>query len=107
MHALARNADMRIAVARIEETDANLREAGAAFLPEVDLNAAPLAPIGILRGPGPYRASLLRRAPEVWAIASPYSQNTWAGAGGEVLFFSRAEAEAVIRSHGCQPASAS
>jgi multidrug efflux system outer membrane protein len=39
--ALARNADMRIAVARIEETDANLREAGAAFLPEVDLNAAP------------------------------------------------------------------
>lgn len=39
--ALARNADMRIAVARIEETDANLREAGAAFLPEVDLNATP------------------------------------------------------------------
>ncbi len=39
--ALARNADMRIAVARIEETDANLREAGAAFLPEIDLNAAP------------------------------------------------------------------
>ena len=39
--ALARNADMRIAVARIEETDANLREAGAAFLPEVDLDAAP------------------------------------------------------------------
>ncbi len=39
--ALARNADMRIAVARIEEADANLREAGAAFLPEVDLGAAP------------------------------------------------------------------
>ncbi len=38
--ALARNADMRIAVARIEEADANLREAGAAFLPEVDLGAA-------------------------------------------------------------------
>lgn len=39
--ALARNADMRIAVARIEEADANLREAGAAFLPEVDLVATP------------------------------------------------------------------
>lgn len=39
--ALARNADMRIAVARIEETDANLREAGAAFLPQVDLAATP------------------------------------------------------------------
>lgn len=34
--ALARNADLRIAAARIEETDANLREAGAAFLPPVD-----------------------------------------------------------------------
>ena len=39
--ALARNADMRLAVARIEEADANLREAGAAFLPEVDLGAVP------------------------------------------------------------------
>ena len=39
--ALERNADMRIAVARIEETDANLREAGAAFLPEIDLAATP------------------------------------------------------------------
>ena len=39
--ALERNADMRIAVARIEEADANLREAGAAFLPEVDLGATP------------------------------------------------------------------
>ena len=39
--ALARNADMRIAVARIEEADANLREAGAAFLPQVDFGAAP------------------------------------------------------------------
>ena len=39
--ALARNADMRIAVARIEEADANLREAGAAFLPEADLVATP------------------------------------------------------------------
>lgn len=39
--ALQRNADIRIAVARIEETDANLREAGAAFLPEVDLAATP------------------------------------------------------------------
>ena len=38
--ALARNADIRVAVARIEETDANLREAGAAFLPEIDLGAA-------------------------------------------------------------------
>ncbi len=37
--ALARNADMRIAVARIEEADANLREAGAAFLPQVDFGA--------------------------------------------------------------------
>ncbi len=39
--ALQRNADMRIAVARVEEADANLREAGAAFLPEIDLNAVP------------------------------------------------------------------
>ena len=39
--ALERNADMRIAVARIEEADANLREVGAAFLPQVDLGAAP------------------------------------------------------------------
>lgn len=39
--ALERNADMRIAAARIEETDANLREAGAAFLPEVDLAGTP------------------------------------------------------------------
>ena len=34
--ALARNADIRQAVARIEESDANLREANAAFLPEID-----------------------------------------------------------------------
>lgn len=39
--ALERNADMRLAIARIEEADANLREAGAAFLPEIDLNASP------------------------------------------------------------------
>jgi multidrug efflux system outer membrane protein len=39
--ALERNADVRFAVARIEEADANLREAGAAFLPEIDLVAAP------------------------------------------------------------------
>jgi multidrug efflux system outer membrane protein len=39
--ALERNADLRFAVARIEETDANLREAGAAFLPEIDLGATP------------------------------------------------------------------
>ena len=39
--ALERNADMRLAVARIEEADANLREAGAAFLPEADLVATP------------------------------------------------------------------
>ena len=35
--ALERNADIRLAVARIEEADANLREAGAAFLPEINL----------------------------------------------------------------------
>ena len=35
--ALERNADIRLAVARIEEADANLREAGAAFLPEIGL----------------------------------------------------------------------
>jgi len=39
--ALERNADMRFAVARIEEADANLREVGAAFLPEIDLAVAP------------------------------------------------------------------
>jgi len=39
--ALERNADMRLAVARIEEADANLREVGAAFLPEVDLGGTP------------------------------------------------------------------
>ena len=32
-NSLERNADVRLAVARIEEADANLREAGAAFLP--------------------------------------------------------------------------
>lgn len=37
--ALVRNTDLRLAVARIEETDANLREAGAAFLPEIALGA--------------------------------------------------------------------
>ena len=35
--ALERNADVRFAVARIEEADANLRVANAAFLPEIDL----------------------------------------------------------------------
>jgi multidrug efflux system outer membrane protein len=35
--ALERNADIRLAVARIEEADANLRAANAAFLPEIDL----------------------------------------------------------------------
>jgi outer membrane protein, multidrug efflux system len=37
--ALERNADIRLAVARIEEADANLREANAAFLPEIDAGA--------------------------------------------------------------------
>ncbi len=36
---LERNSDVKLAVARIEETDAALREAGAAFLPEIDLGA--------------------------------------------------------------------
>ncbi len=35
--ALERNADVRLAVARIEEADANLRAARAAFLPQIDL----------------------------------------------------------------------
>jgi len=39
--AFARNADLRLAAARIEETDANLREAGAALFPEIDLNFNP------------------------------------------------------------------
>lgn len=39
--AFARNADLRMAAARIEETDANLREAGAALFPEIDLNFNP------------------------------------------------------------------
>ena len=34
--ALERNADVRLAVARIEEADANLRVVNAAFLPEID-----------------------------------------------------------------------
>jgi len=38
--ALQRNADIRLAVARIEEADANLREAGATVLPQIDLGAA-------------------------------------------------------------------
>jgi multidrug efflux system outer membrane protein len=38
--ALERNADLRMAVARIEEADANLREANAAFLPQIDLSGA-------------------------------------------------------------------
>jgi multidrug efflux system outer membrane protein len=36
---LERNADIRLAVARIEEVNANLRVANAAFLPEIDLGA--------------------------------------------------------------------
>lgn len=39
--ALARNSDVRLAVARIEESDANLREVNAGFLPQIDLNAVP------------------------------------------------------------------
>ena len=39
--AFERNSDVRLAAARIEEADANLREANAAFLPQVDLNAVP------------------------------------------------------------------
>ncbi len=39
--ALERNSDVRLAVARIEEADANLREANATFLPQIDLNAVP------------------------------------------------------------------
>ncbi len=39
--AFERNSDVRLAVARIEEADANLREANASFLPQVDLNAVP------------------------------------------------------------------
>lgn len=38
--ALERNADVRLAVARIEEADANLRAARAAFLPEIDLTGS-------------------------------------------------------------------
>src|SRR5712691_11046012 len=38
--ALERNADIRFAIARIEEADANLRAANAAFLPEVDLGGS-------------------------------------------------------------------
>lgn len=39
--ALQRNSDIRLAVARIEEADANLREANASFLPQIDVNAVP------------------------------------------------------------------
>jgi len=38
--ALANNTDVKIAVARIEEADAFLREVGAALFPQVDLDAA-------------------------------------------------------------------
>ncbi len=37
---LERNADLRFAIARIEEADANLRAASAAFLPEIDLGGS-------------------------------------------------------------------
>lgn len=40
-NSLERNADVRLSVARIEEADANLREAGASFLPEIDLGGTP------------------------------------------------------------------
>ena len=43
---LERNADVRLAVARIEEADALLREAGAAFLPEIDLGTTGSVPTG-------------------------------------------------------------
>jgi outer membrane protein, multidrug efflux system len=38
---LERNSDVRLAVARIEEADANLRVANAAFLPEIDIGTVP------------------------------------------------------------------
>lgn len=38
--ALANNTDIQVAVARIEEADAAMREAGAALLPRIDLGAA-------------------------------------------------------------------
>ena len=38
--ALERNADIRVAIGRVEETDAQLREAGVAFLPEIDLGTS-------------------------------------------------------------------
>ena len=37
---LARNADVRLAIARIEEAEAVVREANATFLPEIDANAS-------------------------------------------------------------------
>ncbi len=44
--AIERNADIQLAVARIEEADANLREAGAAFLPEIVLGTTGSVPTG-------------------------------------------------------------
>jgi len=38
---LERNSDIRLAVARIEEADANLRVANAAFLPEINVGSTP------------------------------------------------------------------
>ena len=38
--ALARNADIELAVARVAEAEANLREAGATMFPEIDVGAA-------------------------------------------------------------------
>lgn len=37
---LANNADLQLAVARVEEADAAMREVGAALFPEIDLNVA-------------------------------------------------------------------
>lgn len=70
--ALERNADLRIAVARIEETDANLREAQAAFLPEVSLGASSSRSrvSQVTATPIPAGASIIRNSERLTASTS-------------------------------------
>ncbi len=60
--ALTRNADIRVAVARIEEADAALRETGASLLPQVDLggNASRSRVSTLTATPIPANAAVLR-----------------------------------------------
>lgn len=74
--ALERNADVRVAAARIEETDANLREAGASFLPQVDLSASPSRTQVSTRLATPSQAPFLRTDSRM-ALSTSFELDFW------------------------------